>query len=259
MKSYSVKCFGTGDGAPCADRNHASFLYRFGPASILIDCGESIDSSYRRARLDYNLIDAILISHLHSDHFGGFFMLMQGCWLEQRRKPLPVYVPTGAIKPMQAMLKAAFLFDEVLPFRLRWFGLNRRRTVQLKEVRIAPFLTSHLDQTRRQFASRYRSDFSAYSFLIEHGRKRIAHSADLGRPEDLEPLLRQPLDLLVCELSHFSPEAVFRYLNGRKIKKVVFVHLRGEYHEQLPHVRRLGSKLLDLPHLFARDSEEIAF
>jgi hypothetical protein len=63
--------FGTGDGLPCTDRHHASFLYRLGKKSILIDCGEAIDRNYKASGLSYDLLDAIFISHLHSDHFGG--------------------------------------------------------------------------------------------------------------------------------------------------------------------------------------------
>ena len=91
-------------------------------------------------------------------------------------------------------------------------------------------------------------------------RRRVGHSSDLGRPEDLEPLLEKPLDLLVCEIAHFSPEQIFGYLKGRDIKRVVFVHLARPYWENLTRTRRLAAKMLpELPHTFARDFEEISF
>src|SRR5205823_1827426 len=82
----SLKCFGTGDGWPSADRNHSSFLYRFGQTRVLIDCGEGISRSYKASGLSYNAVDGIFLSHMHADHTGGFLMLMQGMWLEKRRK-----------------------------------------------------------------------------------------------------------------------------------------------------------------------------
>ena len=48
-----------------------------------MDCGETVSGGYKATGLDYDTIDRIFISHLHSDHIGGFFMLMQGFWLEQ--------------------------------------------------------------------------------------------------------------------------------------------------------------------------------
>ncbi len=238
----SIKCIGTGDGAPSADRNHASFLYQFGKTAILVDCGESIDRSYKTSGLSYDAIDAIFLSHLHSDHVGGFFMFMQGMWLERRRKPLKVYLPGKAIKPLRQMLDTVFLFHEVLPFRLQLLPLENEKTVKLRDVRVTPFRTTHLDRTRAQFAKKYRADFSAYCFLIEHKRVRIGHSADLGKPQDLEPLFAKPLDLLVCELSHFTPYEIFSYLRDRPVKQIAFVHIARTHRQNFPSLRRLARK-----------------
>ena len=38
-------------------------------------CRYVLDASYKASGLSYDLIDAIFLSHLHSDHVGGFFML----------------------------------------------------------------------------------------------------------------------------------------------------------------------------------------
>jgi hypothetical protein len=73
-------------------------------------------------------------------------------------------------------------------------------------------------------------------------------------------LLTQPLDLLVCELAHFSPVEIFSYLQGRAIKRVVFVHVARELWANLGPTRRLAAKMLrDIPHTFARDLQEITF
>jgi ribonuclease BN (tRNA processing enzyme) len=256
----SLTCFGVGDGMPCADRNHASFLYQFGKTSILLDCGEPVDRSLKASALNYDAIDGIVISHLHSDHIGGLFMLMQGFWLEGRRKDLPLYLPGGAIKPLRGMLDAAMLFDELVGFRLKLAALKPATSCTVGGVRLTPFPTTHLHGLRRRFQKKYRTDFSSYCFLIESGRTRVGHSADLGRPDDLEPLLAKPLDLLICELAHYSPEEIFSYLRGRKIKRVVFVHLGGRYWENLGRTRRLAAKMLpDIPHTFAKDGQVIAF
>src|SRR5580704_7524714 len=212
MDKFSLKCFGVGDGWPCADRRHSSFLYRFGQTSILIDCGESVSGTYKGTGLHYDTIDNILISHLHSDHIGGFFMLMQGFWLEGRRKELPVCLPAGAIKPLREMLRTVFVFDELLNFRLKFLPLKAGKAFKTCGAQVTAFHTTHLDGFRSKFQNKYAMDFSAFSFLFQSGSLRIGHSADLGKPEDLEPLLEKPLDLLVCELAHFPPEEMFIYL-----------------------------------------------
>jgi len=254
-----VVCFGTGDGAPCEDRNHASSLYRLGRTTILVDCGEAVDRSYKASGLSYDAIDAIFLSHLHSDHVGGFFMFAQGMWLEGRRKALKVYLPGKAIKPLREMLNTVFLFDEVLPFRLEMIALEEKNWIKVRDVRVTPFYTTHLERTRAQFGKKYRADFSAYCFLIQHKGVRIGHSADLGRPEDLNPLVAEPLDLLMCELSHFAPDEIFSYLRERPIKQVAFVHIGRDYRQNLPELRRLaGVKIPNARCHFPDDGDELS-
>jgi ribonuclease Z len=260
MHQSSLTCFGVGDGFPCADRNHASFLYRLRNSSVLIDCGESVDSCYQSSGLSYDVFDSILISHLHADHIAGLFMLIQGCWLEGRRKPLKIYLPGSAIPAVRAMLAASFLFQELFKFRLDLLPLKPGRAMAVRDLRITPFQTTHLDRARGQFQKKYGNIFESFSFLLERGRLRVGHSADLGRPEDLDPLFSEPLDLLVCEMAHFSPEEILSYLALQSVRRVVFVHLARPYWAKLPQLRRLAAKRMPhIPHTFARDGAVIPF
>ncbi len=260
MVGNSIKCFGVGDGWPCADRHHSAYLYRFGGSSILIDCGEPISASYKAAGLSYDEVDRILISHLHSDHVGGLFMLMQGFWLEGRTKPLPVSMPREGIQPIQQMLRLSTVFPELLQFKLSFEALRAKRPIATGQVLITPYLTTHLEQLRQTFQARYPYRYEAFSFLMEAGNHRVAHSADIGKPEDLEPLLARPLDLLTCELAHFEPEAMMNYLAGREIARIVFMHLGREHWENLARTKRLAAELLPgIPCTFAKNGQEIAF
>ena len=74
--------------------------------------------------------------------------------------------------------------------------------------------------------------------------------------EDLDPLVAEPLDLLVCEMSHFRAEDLFRYLNGRRIKHVVLVHLGRRCWEGFQKTRKLAKKMLPRLRLsFPRDQQ----
>ena len=260
MSRFSVKCFGVGDGWPCADRHHAAFLYRFGDASFLVDCGEPIGDSLVRCHVKPDAIDRIFLSHLHSDHVGGIFMLLQGLWLRRRKKPLPIHMPAEGIRPVSEMLKAGYLFPELFPFRLGFNPLQAGKSVAIKGVRVRAYPTTHLENLKRRFGRKHRQEFEAFSFLFETGRRRVGHSADLGRPHDLEPLLEQPLDLLVCELAHFTAEELFGYLRGRKVRLAIFVHLSDRYWKQMSKLRRLAAKMLPgMECRFARDEQQIDF
>ena len=258
MHKFSVKCFGVGDGLPSADRFHSSYLYQLGKTSILLDCGEPVSRSFKATGLNHDAIDRIFISHLHCDHIGGFFMLVQGLWLERRTKDLTIHLPEDGIEPIRQMLNASCIFEELIGFRLNYEPLNAGRTVKLEGAQITPFPTTHLQDLRRAFYKKHPQAFAAFCFLLETDRLRIGHSGDLGKPSDLEPVLEKPLDLLVCELAHFTPEDLFSYLKGRDIKQVVLVHLNRRYWESLRKVRALAAKMLpDRRVTFAHDQQVI--
>lgn len=244
MQDDSLICLGVGDGMPCGDRNHSAYLYRLGKTTLLLDCGDPVSRSYKALGLSYDLIDCIVLSHLHADHFGGFFMLLQSFWLERRRKALPVYLPAEGLQPLTQMVNAAYLFEALLPFRLSFQPLQPGRRLQLGPVTVTPHPTTHLDSLRRAYGRRHPAGYAAFSFVLEAPGRRLAHTADLGAVRDLEPLLAQPLDLLVCELSHFRAEELFDYLKGRPIKQLALVHLGRPYWENLEGTRKLAAKKL---------------
>lgn len=250
----TVTCFGTGDGAAIPDRNRSAYLYAFGETKVLLDCGEPISRTLKAAGVSVDAIDRLIISHLHSDHFGGFFMLVQGFWLDQRQKPLPIHLPGDAIAPLRQMLQAAYLYQEKLPFQLSFIPLRAQAPIIAGPVRITPYTTTHLDRLRQTFQAEYPGDYLAYCFLLEAEGVRVVHSADIGAPEDLAPLLEKPVDLLVCELAHAKPEAMFTFLKGRNIRQILFTHMGRCEWEHIDEVKALAGRILaGMNYSFASD------
>jgi hypothetical protein len=259
MHQLDLKCFGTGDGLPCADRNHSAFLYKFGTTSMIVDCGEPLCRGFKEAGFNFARLDRILISHLHFDHVGGLFMFVQGLWLEKRRRALSVHLPADGAEPVRRMLEAGCLCDEILPFRLSFQPLQDRRTFRVKDVRVTPVLNTHLSGFKRVLEKTHALRFEAFSFLFETDLFRVAHSADIGAVRDLDPLLEKPVDLLVCELAHVRPEALAEYLRGRAIRCLALVHFGRPQWARFAEVRKLIQRLLpDLPVLYPKDGQVIS-
>ncbi|MBI3415374.1 MAG: ribonuclease Z [Verrucomicrobia bacterium] len=260
MSCCHLKCFGVGDGWPSGERGHSAFLYRFGDVQLLFDCGEPVSGSFKASGANYDAIDRIFLSHLNFDHIGGLFMLLQGFWLEGRTKDLTIHLPAEGIVPIRQLLDAGYLFEELLPFRLSFDALHKGEAVSIGGVRVTPFANTHLDSLRVKFQAKHPQAFEAFSFLIEHDGVRVGHSADIGAPEDLVPLLKKPLDLLVSELAHFEAEKLFDYLRGQAIKRIIFVHLSRKYWDNFDTTRRLAEvRVGGIPHSFAHAGEEILF
>lgn len=259
MSGEQIRCFGVGDGMACPDRFHSSYLYELDGATLLFDCGEPVSRSLKATGLPADIIDAIFLSHLHADHYAGFFMLIQGLWLEQRQRALPVHLPTEGIEPLRLMLRTGFLFDELIGFDLEFKPLQASHAVVNGGVRVTAFRTTHLDSLRHCFQDQYPGDYAAHCFLIEHGGRRLGHSADLGAPQDLEPLFTAPVDLLVCELSHFKVEELFDYLQHRPVRRLALVHLGRNYWSRPDQVLALAQRMLPgVPVEIPRDGDTIA-
>ncbi len=260
VQTCSVKCMGVSDGWPSPDRSHAAFLYRLGRGTVLVDCGEPVSRGYRASGYDYDLIDRILISHLHLDHVGGLFMLLQGLWLEGRTRDLPIHMPAEGVESVQRMLRTGYIFDELLGFSLRFVALRAKRPIDVVPgVRVTPFPTTHLEGLRKTFQKRRSQRFESFSFRIECRRGCIVHSGDLGAVEDLAPMFDRPVDVLVCELAHVGLEQLGRFLRDREVKRVVLVHLPEALWRDASRTRRRARQALGaIPFTVAAEGEVVA-
>lgn len=221
-----LRLLGVGDGWPSLERNHSAFLYTFSGACVLIDCGESVSRGLRQARVDWDGIDAIFLSHFHADHIGGFFMLVQSLWLKRRQRPLTVYLPRDGIEPIRNVLWAACLFDSLLPFELKFVGLEHRSPIVLGALTVTPSRTGHLDRLAAMVPQERTHRFEAFAFLLEHGTERCVHSADVGSPEDLRFAFDRPVTHLLCELAHFEPDELVAFLQSVGYRgRVTLTHL----------------------------------
>ncbi len=244
MGKATLHALGTGDGWAGDSRGHSAFLYQLGGTTLLIDCGEPVSRSLRNAGVAPDDLDGILLTHLHCDHVGGFFMLMQGFWLDQRSRDLTVHMPAEGLEPVRRMLDAAFIFRELMPAELEFAPITASEPLQIGDVKITPHLTSHLDSLKEHFQDKYPQGFEAFSFVLESEGTRIAHSGDIGASTDLEPLLAQPLDLFCCELAHVEPAELFALLADKDIGHVCFTHLSRPYRETLDALKTQAAETM---------------
>src|SRR3974390_307635 len=89
---------GSGDAFGSGGRFNTCFLVS-GPGCLLvIVCGAPSLVALKRAAVDPASIDAVVVSHLHGDHFGGLpFLLLDGQF-SRRTRPLTVAGPPGTAR-----------------------------------------------------------------------------------------------------------------------------------------------------------------
>jgi len=100
---------GCGDAFGSGGRLQTALHLSTGPKRYLIDCGASTHVALRVRNIDPNTIDAIVLTHLHGDHFGGIpFILIDAQYLGRRERPLTIAGPPGTRERVYAALDVFF-------------------------------------------------------------------------------------------------------------------------------------------------------
>ncbi len=259
----SISFVGTSDGLPSVNRGQASFLVRLAGKQILLDAGEPCSRSLLEMGENPNDIDAVIISHTHSDHVGGLPMLLQTMWLNARDRGLPIWMPRRGIKPLREWLKTCYLFDEALPFKADWRALSLRREERIGRVRMRAFATTHLASTKAMIEKKkpgaHGVGFDSFAVVLTGGSKRIAYSGDVGDPSEVAPLCVKPVDVLIVELAHFPVERLIEALKPLAVKHVVITHMGRRVKANLRSVRAKLRALRPKRVTLAKDGDVIGF
>jgi ribonuclease BN (tRNA processing enzyme) len=167
----------------------ASYLLRAGDASLLLDLGQG---SFVRlaATLDPATLDAVVISHLHPDHFIDLVALRHYLRWEKPRRRVRVIGPAGLDERLDALHDEPGFSAASLDIEPLHEGTFTAATFEIQAARVT--------HTASSFGFRVSTTSSAGPGLV--------YSGDCGRAEDLDALAR-PGDTLLCEVS-FGPGPV---------------------------------------------------
>jgi ribonuclease BN (tRNA processing enzyme) len=87
---------GCGDAFGSGGRQQSAYLVETNDCLFLLDCGPTALLAMKRAGFDPQRLDAIILSHLHGDHFGGLpFFFIDDLYRKPRHKPLIIAGPPG--------------------------------------------------------------------------------------------------------------------------------------------------------------------
>ena len=107
---FRVTLLGTGSPAPIMRRFGPGVLIQAGGKTLVIDAGRGVTQRLFQAGLKLGQVDALFLTHLHSDHVVGIPDLWLTGWLEatyaQRKNAFVVYGPAGTQTLMDGLTRA---------------------------------------------------------------------------------------------------------------------------------------------------------
>jgi ribonuclease Z len=224
---FRVTLLGTGNPRPSIDRFGPAILVEAGGTRLLFDCGRG--TTQRLFQIEgaplLRSIDAVFLTHLHSDHVVGLPDLWLTGWLFGRHWPLALFGPKGTAE-MAAHLTAAFDFD--LKMRQQDEGLPPNGS-RLKSKDGSPGLLFQKDGLSVvAFAVDHGPVRPAFGYRIDFAGRTVVLSGDT-RPTDAVAAQAKGADLLVHEV--IAPDAERRLAaldDPKAIEKILARHATPE-------------------------------
>jgi len=141
-----VHFLGCGDAFGSGGRNHSAYLVEASDRLFLLDCGPTTLLSMKRAGLNPQRLDAIILSHLHGDHFGGLpFFFLEYLYQGPRTKPLSIAGPPTTEERIRTLTHCMYAgTSEHTPFvPTRYHILEPGKQESIEGIEILPFRVPH--------------------------------------------------------------------------------------------------------------------
>jgi ribonuclease BN (tRNA processing enzyme) len=220
----------------------SGYLVEEDGACLLLDCGNGVFSKLRHYR-DYTCIDAVVISHLHADHFLDLVPYASALTYAPRQQPVPVdrwpgtdtparpllYVPAGGSEAMRRVCGGGGMPEDHI-----------ERAFELREY--APDDVLDVGRMRLRFSRvPHYLPTCAVDIASTNGGGRFTYGADTAPNEELVRFA-DGTDLLLIEATlprperegprgHLTPAEAGDHGGRARVGRLVLTHISDELDE----------------------------
>lgn len=220
---------GTSSGKTSVNRFHSSFLILTSNYNLLIDAGDGISKALLTQQVSYDVIDGILFSHLHPDHYTGLATLIVQMKMIERKKTLDVFINSELADVIRNFLIQSYLFPEKIGFAIEYHPLTDNVKFKINDdISFIPRQNSHLSSVSKLEDYKSRS-FSSNSFLLRVDDKNIHYTSDVGEKDDLQLFKDKTIDCLISEVTHINPKDIITAFDKSILPgQIIFTHISDD-------------------------------
>jgi ribonuclease BN (tRNA processing enzyme) len=214
------------------------FVLATARGTLTVDFGASALPALKARGLDPNMLDAVVLSHLHGDHFGGLpFLLLDYQFLARRERPFLVAGPPGTRERLNAACEVFFPKSTGSKWRFPW-------SVQEIPVGVETDVLGHRVATAEVV---HQSGAPSTAVRLSDGEKTFAYSGDTEWTDALLPIARAA-DLFICECyayagkltGHMTWEILQTKLAALAAKRTMLTHMNPSMLAKVDEPRRAG-------------------
>jgi ribonuclease BN (tRNA processing enzyme) len=217
---------GSGDAFGSGGRLQTCFYVQSYETTFLIDCGATALIGMQAAGRDPNAVDAVVLSHLHGDHYAGLvWLIMHAQFVAGRTAPLTIIGPAGTEMRYRATTELLYpgTGDMELNFPLTFETFREGETLTSGSISVLPFAASHP------------SGSLSAALRISVGGKVIAFSGDTAWVEALVACASEA-DVFICECYgyagephyHMAWETIRGKLGRLTARRILLTHMNSE-------------------------------
>lgn len=215
---------GNGGIVPTKNTSPSGFLLEAGGKKLLLDCGHGVVRGLVDKDVDLNTIDAVFISHFHTDHFADALPLIHTRFVADMRlgRQSRKLISIGPVGLKNRWLSAQKIFwpepKEFYPLIFK----EGTRNLKISKIQISTFAVKHVPW------------FKSVGIKITYNRKTVIYTGDISSYDNIPALIERVknADLLIIEGSrsqgemrtHFSVEQIEKMTIQAKVKRVLIVH-----------------------------------
>lgn len=222
-RSIEVTVIGSGPSAPQPDSPGSGLLICAGDDSLLLDCGPGVTSRLARVQ-DPRDLTAVVITHLHADHFLDLVSLRYGLpWAGVEGRRIAVHLPPGGAARLVALADVISEAPDFFTRALDVLEYDPERPLRVGALRVSFIPSRHY--------------IPAWGVSIGlEGGPRLVHSSDTGPNPALADAARGA-DLFVAEATlgdvsedvevrgHLTVEEAIEIAREAAVPRVLLTHL----------------------------------